>query len=697
MTIVADTRTVAADLAHRVEQRRIEVSGNLDRDNQRRLGQFFTPFTVAEYIASRPRLDQSHVLTVLDPGAGIGVLSAALAARALRERPELAVKVIAIEVDGSLRDALEATLNDCQLAFSRVGCTFDYEVVSADFISWGIAQCFGSLDDCGELSSFDIVIQNPPYGKIGHSSSVHRTLAAWDIRVPNVYAAFLAIGARLLARQGQLVAITPRSFCNGSYFEAFRRDLLQRIGLDCIAVFHERDSLFADSAVLQETVVFSGTSGRQSDRIEINSARSYLDQPHVRHVPSDHVLRPEDSARFIRIPTDADDDEISALMGKLPSSLADLGVTVSTGRVVDFRVADLLLERPAHGAAPLIYPQHFGSGRVSWPAQNSRRAKPNAIVRTVRSEPLLLPAGAYVLVKRMSSKEEHRRVVAALFRPEDVPAAAIAFENHLNVFHCAQNGLNGSLAVGLTAWLNSSMLDLYFRQFSGHTQVNATDLRNMLYPDKDTLVRLGRGIDIERWPAQDELDEIVRRHVLGLAEETDHVATPTSGIVEEARDVLRALNFDAERSNARSALALLALARLRPDQRWSDAGNPMLRTVEIMDFLRQHHGRDYKPNTRETIRRQTLHQFVDAGLISQNPDRPDRPINSPKWCYQLTEHALRLLRLYHRPAFESALRDYLADLPGLKERYAVERTMVRIPLTLPGGRKSRSALAGRMS
>lgn len=155
--------------------------------------------------------------------------------------------------------------------------------------------------------------------------------------------------------------------------------------------------------------------------------------------------------------------------------------------------------------------------------------------------------------------------------------------------------------------------------------------------------------------------------------------------VEDARIALETLGMDAERSNERSALVLLALLRLTPAESWAEAANPMLGTRAIMDFIRDEYGKDYAPNTRETVRRFTLHQFVEAQLVVQNPDEPQRPVNSPKWNYQVAAEALDVLRAYGTDAWQSATDRYLADLPGLKARYAAAREMDRIPLTLPDG------------
>jgi BsuBI/PstI restriction endonuclease domain/BsuBI/PstI restriction endonuclease HTH domain len=157
--------------------------------------------------------------------------------------------------------------------------------------------------------------------------------------------------------------------------------------------------------------------------------------------------------------------------------------------------------------------------------------------------------------------------------------------------------------------------------------------------------------------------------------------------IQEARDLLEAFGMDAERSNERSALVLLALLGLRPNDPWSAAANPLLGTRAIMDWIRDEYEKVYAANTRETIRRFTLHQFTEVHLVVQNPDQPDRPTNSPKWSYQVTSEALSVIQQYSslEVGFARSLGEYLNILPGLKSHYAAAREMLRIPLTLPDG------------
>jgi adenine-specific DNA-methyltransferase len=197
-------------------------------------------------------------------------------------------------------------------------------------------------------------------------------------------------------------------------------------------------------------------------------------------------------------------------MGQLSTSLAALGLSVSTGRVVDFRAKEFLRQQPGRDTAPLIYPCHFDGGFVHWPKEKAR--KPNAIVSNEQTRELLVPAGVYLLVRRFTAKEERKRIVACIYDPDQIHAPLVGFENHLNYFHVNGQGLTMTLAKGLAAFLNSTVVDVYFRQFNGHTQVNATDLRSLNYPTKADMEKLGRRIT-DPGLLQEELNALVEEEL----------------------------------------------------------------------------------------------------------------------------------------------------------------------------------------
>ena len=155
--------------------------------------------------------------------------------------------------------------------------------------------------------------------------------------------------------------------------------------------------------------------------------------------------------------------------------------------------------------------------------------------------------------------------------------------------------------------------------------------------------------------------------------------------VEQAVEVLRELGLPRAQQNERSALTLLALAGVKPDDAWKDAAPRLLRTVDVMAFMRSEYGKDYKPNSRETIRRQTLHQFEQARVADRNPDDPTRPTNSGKTCYGLSDAALAVLITFGTAAFPAARDGFLGKLGSLREAYRRTRVSAEVPLTLSDG------------
>ncbi|MDK8768967.1 BsuBI/PstI family type II restriction endonuclease [Corynebacterium freneyi] len=155
--------------------------------------------------------------------------------------------------------------------------------------------------------------------------------------------------------------------------------------------------------------------------------------------------------------------------------------------------------------------------------------------------------------------------------------------------------------------------------------------------------------------------------------------------LDEAREILEAFGFDKARTNERAGRTLLALAQLDENSSWSDATNPMLGVRAILDWIRERLQFEVAENTRETYRRQTLHQFRDAGFVIYNDDFPGRPTNSSANNYRLNPEALKVIKLYGTPSFDDAIRGYLSAAPGLLSMYQAARTLTRIPVTLPGG------------
>jgi adenine-specific DNA-methyltransferase len=638
----------------------------------------------------------AHHSTVrlLDAGAGVGSLSSAFVAQALNWRnPPKEISVTAYEVDQNLAEYLVATFGACQAECARANTSFTAELFTEDFIEAGVQMLSGKLVSPRQ-HQFNYAILNPPYRKINSESATRLLLRTVGIETSNLYTAFLSIVMRLLEPGGELVAITPRSFCNGPYFHPFRKSLLELMTIKRIHLFESRERAFQDDEILQENIIFHAVKkdaknghNQQPTRVLISTSAGPEDSDIIaRQVESDKLVQPDDPHSFIHIVPDELGQSIAEQMRSFTTALADLGLTVSTGRVVDFRVTDFLRAKSGQGTAPLIYPTHFNKGFVDWPKPSSR--KPNALQVTTETEHLFVPAGVYVLVKRFTAKEERRRVVAAIYDPARVKAPKVGFENHLNYYHANGDGCSIALAKGLMAFLNSTLVDAYFRQFNGHTQVNATDLRSFKYPTKEQLERLGAKI-ATTLPEQAALDRLVEEELLHMANDaaSDSIdPIQAKKKIEEAQGILNDLGLPRAQQNERSALTLLSLLDLQPHMLWAEASAPLRGITQMMEFFAQYYGKRYAPNTRETVRRQTIHQFVAAGFVVPNPDNPARPINSGKTVYQIEADALELLRTFGTSQWHGKLKTYLTSVKTLQTRYAQARQMNRIPVKVAPGK-----------
>ncbi len=156
-------------------------------------------------------------------------------------------------------------------------------------------------------------------------------------------------------------------------------------------------------------------------------------------------------------------------------------------------------------------------------------------------------------------------------------------------------------------------------------------------------------------------------------------------LLTEANQILVALELPRPQQNDRSAYCLLALLGLKPGLAWRDAAAPLIGITPIMDWTKAHFGQDYAPNTRETFRRQTMHQFVEDGIALYNPDKPSRKVNSPKAVYQISPEAISLLRTFGAPTWSKALSDFKATQGTLAAKYAMPRQMEQVPLKLKPG------------
>jgi len=485
-----------------VDERRIQANSYLDEATRGQKGQFMTPASAARILAGKFR-DLSGDLNIIDAGAGVGSLTTALVERALSDFSPTSINANTWELEGVLAENLNHSLKLCEQAAIESNVIWCSKINRIDFISHAVSL-IQQKNDGQKVSSFNKAILNPPYLKIAASSEERKLLRSVGVETGNLYSCFVALALMLLGSGGELVAITPRSFCNGPYFNDFRRVILDGNNLNKIHIFESRTSAFKGDKVLQENVIFHIIKNEVQGSVEIISSTCANDpDPIIRMADFNEVVNIKNPDRFIHIVTNDEQADIANRIGGMPCSLDDLGIEVSTGKVVDFRTKQNLRDNPEENTVPLIYPMHFNNGLIEYPVISKK--KPNAIVLNEETEKLMVPNGTYILIKRLTSKEEKRRIVAGLYTKDLADVSVVGFENKTNYLHAGGQPLDMDVAKGLWVYLNSHIVDQYFRQFNGHTQVNATDLYTLRYPSHEKLINIGKQVQYFDQQLFDEL------------------------------------------------------------------------------------------------------------------------------------------------------------------------------------------------
>lgn len=489
-------------------------------------GQIFTPASIAQFMAKLVTFSKES-LKVLDPGAGTGILMAALCDQVVKTATTtIHLTIDAYENDQAIQPKLQAVLTKCQATLNAHGHRLEYTIFDTDFITrnahyFNAPLLFGLKQT---RPQYDVVLANPPYYKLNKDSPQARMMSLLVHGQPNIYALFIALAVYMLKLNGQAVFITPRSFCSGLYYQRFRAWFLRELHLTRLHIFESRAAIFDDDDVLQENIILHAikipsNTTQAEHKLYISSSpdKSFQDM-HTLAVPLEQVIVGHSDDLTIRIPVSTPQLDSAQMVDAWPQTLHSLGFEISTGPVVAFRAETYLCQNMnGQAAVPLLWMHNIRDGQVVWPL--AKNGKAPAILDTPGSHKLLLPVSNYVVLKRFSAKEQPRRLYAAVFLQSAFDAYPfIGLENHLNYIHRPKGTLTVEEVYGLTALLNTSLIDNYFRAMNGNTQVNASDLRRLPLPSHENIITLGKCVMQKSPPIGAELDQIVADilHVGGI-------------------------------------------------------------------------------------------------------------------------------------------------------------------------------------
>lgn len=481
---------MAINLLNHIYKSTISYGETIDKNSRKKIGQFFTPPTVAEYMGSLVRCSKK-VIRVLDAGAGSGMLSGAVCQQVLQNNTIKSVHIDLYETDENILPCLKMNMEYLASELATADKQLTYTIFKENFILFN-QEFWNEKVSKIENELYDVIISNPPYKKISKSAKESEAMISIVKGQPNIYFLFMAMAVKLLKKDGEMIYIVPRSFTSGAYFQKFREYFLENVKLTNLHLFHSRSDVFDSDKILQEAMILRAVKSKVKEKVIIVSASNdqRFHESSEEHVPYDTVVDNGSGNSYILIPTNQGEIEILKSMNTWKYNLLSLGFRLKTGPVVDFRATEFLKEQELEGTVPLYWANHFSNHQIVFPDTNAK--KPQYIVSEQKSNKLLLENQNTLLIKRFTSKEEKRRVQCAIYHADDFNYKQIGIENHLNYIAKLKGNMTDDELYGLFALFNSSYIDLYYRILNGSTQVNATEINAIPLPSLEEIKWIGQ-------------------------------------------------------------------------------------------------------------------------------------------------------------------------------------------------------------
>lgn len=478
----------------------------MPKAKRKRYGQFFTSKETAIFMAGLFVIPRDRgSLTILDPGAGSGILSIALLERLESIAAIDSIELVCYENDSNIIDLLRSNL---EWTCKRAAKAISYKIITDNYILSQLVDYNCMLGANPNADKFDMIIGNPPYMKVAKNAPEAAAMPDICYGAPNLYFLFAAMSMFNLREDGEMVYIIPRSWTSGAYFTRFRQKFLKECVLEHIHLFGSRDKVFDKESVLQETIIIKVRKAEvPPSHIRITTTRTNRDFSEITvfDAPYDTVVSGAD--KYVYLVTNPKEADTLEELNNWHYTLPKLGIPMKTGLTVDFRNRDALRNQDEEEAVPLFYSQHIKDGRVVFPIGKECEY-------IVTDQPGLLQDNAnYLFVKRFTAKEERRRLQCGVYLSRKYPRYnKISTQNKIN-FIGGMKELSEYIVYGLYVLFNSTLYDSYYRILNGSTQVNSTEINSMPVPSLTTIGELGKSLIASHDTSEQSCDEILRSYI----------------------------------------------------------------------------------------------------------------------------------------------------------------------------------------
>ncbi|MCL2049076.1 MAG: N-6 DNA methylase [Defluviitaleaceae bacterium] len=456
------------------------------KEARKSYGQFFTSKSTARFMASLFAIPCKDKVSILDPGTGSGILSAAIIEAINMLSPSIKeIELTCYETDIDTIPLLEANMEFLKCV-SRAKLTIN--IVKDNYLLSQINDFSGNLMAACIQKKYDLVISNPPYFKLNKDAPEAASMPEVCYGTPNIYFLFASMSLFNLCEGGEMVYIVPRSWTSGAYFSRFRNYLLNYGKLTDIHIFTSRNKVFDNENVLQETMIMKvKKTCIAPPEVKITSSvdSENFDNITTLLVPYNTVV--SGIEKYVYLATSQAETDVIQMVNAFQNPMPSIGLKMKTGLTVDFRNRDLLRNNFGESIVPLFYSHHIKNGKVIFPIGKKNEYISDELPSMVQFN------RNYLFVKRFTSKEEKRRLQCAVYIAKQYPKyEKISTQNKINFIDTIDNSeMSEALVNGLYAVLNSTLYDIYYRILNGSTQVNATEMNSIPVPARNDLEYLG--------------------------------------------------------------------------------------------------------------------------------------------------------------------------------------------------------------
>lgn len=488
-----------------IEQTNLYIDG-MPKKERKKYGQFFTSKETAMYMAGLFSITQDKdALTVLDAGAGSGILSCALIEMLQRKKKVKRVSLTCYETDNNILAILQ---NNLEYVKKNAEIELEYKIKTNNYVTSQYLDFNQIIGENSEPKKYDVVIGNPPYMKIPKDAPEAKAMPEVCYGAPNLYFLFASMGLFNLKLDGQMVYIIPRSWTSGAYFKKFREYFLTQGKLEHIHLFVSRNKVFDKEDVLQETIIIKVKKTQiQPLEVVVTSSQTSNDFENITEIKAPYNVVVSGKDKYVYLVTDMDEIKVLEKLNKLGHTLPDIGLKMKTGLTVDFRNRDILRDENEEGAIPLFYSQHIQNGVVKFPINKEHEY----VVTDQRG--LKQQNKNYLFVKRFTAKEERRRLQCGVYLSRKYPQYdVISTQNKINFIDGMATELSECVVYGLYVLLNSTIYDSYYRILNGSTQVNSTEINAMPVPDLEIIQEIGRKIIKTKDLTEENCDKVLEEY-----------------------------------------------------------------------------------------------------------------------------------------------------------------------------------------